>query len=125
MKKLGAVIAVATVLSLCTNPAAARGWRGGYGGHHWRGGWGWGGSITLGFGPWWGYPDYYYPYAYSYPYAYAYAYAYPYTYAYPYAAPAPAAPPSVWYYCRSKKGYYPYVSSCPQGWEQVPTQPAR
>lgn len=29
-----------------------------------------------------------------------------------------------WYYCRSSKGYYPYVSSCPGGWERIaPTPP--
>jgi hypothetical protein len=36
-----------------------------------------------------------------------------------------AAPPSYWYYCASAQNYYPYVASCPMGWEQVPaTAPA-
>ena len=42
---------------------------------------------------------------------------------------APAAPPPVapasgsWYYCDSAKGYYPYVSQCPEGWKSVPAAP--
>jgi hypothetical protein len=40
------------------------------------------------------------------------------------AAPAPGAPaPAVWYYCDSAKGYYPYVSQCPEGWKNVPATP--
>jgi len=50
------------------------------------------------------------------------------------AAPAPVAaqPPAVtpgaqtagvWYYCSSAKGYYPYVSQCPEGWQSVPASP--
>ena len=37
----------------------------------------------------------------------------------------PSAPPSqaYWYYCRESKAYYPYVSECPGGWQQVPPQP--
>jgi hypothetical protein len=126
------VIAAVGVVLVGATPALAHGgggWHGGYGGG-WHGGYGWhggwGGSVYLGLGPWWGYP---YPY-YAYPYSYPYPYPYPYSYSSPYpsyAAPAPAAPaaspPSVWYYCRSKKGYYPYVSSCPEAWQQVPTQP--
>jgi hypothetical protein len=29
-------------------------------------------------------------------------------------------PPSYWYYCPSAGAYYPYVSSCPEGWVPVP-----
>lgn len=39
------------------------------------------------------------------------------------AAPPPPAP-SVWYYCPSAQGYYPYVPACPTGWQTVPAQPA-
>ena len=37
----------------------------------------------------------------------------------------PSPPPSnqYWYYCRSSGTYYPYVSSCPTGWERVPATP--
>ncbi len=36
-----------------------------------------------------------------------------------------APPPSNqwWYYCRSAGAYYPYVASCPTGWEKVPATP--
>ncbi len=49
--------------------------------------------------------------------------------------PPPPAPPKpvvsppvsaqVWYYCDAAKAYYPYVSSCPAGWRQVPARPAQ
>ncbi len=29
----------------------------------------------------------------------------------------------IWYYCQSPKGYYPYVQSCPSGWQKVPATP--
>ncbi len=35
--------------------------------------------------------------------------------------PLPPAPtPSHWYYCNSARGYYPYVTSCPEPWQAVP-----
>ena len=36
--------------------------------------------------------------------------------------------PQWWYWCGSARGYYPYVSSCTEGWQRVapqPTPPAR
>jgi hypothetical protein len=42
------------------------------------------------------------------------------------AIPAPAAPEpaaATWYYCESAKAYYPYVSSCAEGWRKVPATP--
>ncbi len=126
------VVTVAAVLSLAIGAGAASARYYGHGGHGgWHGGWygwhgGWYGGTYLGVGPWWwGYP---YGYAYPYPY-YPNPYAYPYGYAYPYpsispAPPAPTAPPpDVWYYCPSRKAYYPYVSSCPEAWQTVPTRP--
>ena len=38
------------------------------------------------------------------------------------AAPAPQAG-SYWYYCAASRTYYPYVSSCPSGWQTVPATP--
>jgi hypothetical protein len=35
----------------------------------------------------------------------------------------PQPPAQMWYYCDSAEGYYPYVSSCPEGWRTVPAQP--
>ena len=32
--------------------------------------------------------------------------------------------PQVWYHCRNPQGYYPYVTSCPSGWQTVPAVPA-
>lgn len=34
---------------------------------------------------------------------------------------APAG--SYWYYCAASRAYYPYVSSCPAGWQTVPATP--
>ena len=37
---------------------------------------------------------------------------------------APTSPPEQWWYwCRSSQSYYPYVKSCPEGWQKVPPQP--
>jgi hypothetical protein len=46
-------------------------------------------------------------------------YPYAYTPYYPpgYIQPGPAA---TWYYCASAGAYYPNVSQCPEGWQQVP-----
>lgn len=41
-----------------------------------------------------------------------------------YEAPAETAQ-QYWYYCRSAKGYYPYVKECPEGWQRVLPQPER
>lgn len=30
-----------------------------------------------------------------------------------------------WYYCKSAKGYYPYISECPEGWQKVLPQPEK
>ena len=99
----------------------------GHGGHHHHGH---GSDFYFGYSPWWwggygygyGYP-YYYPY-YSYP-SYAYAYP-PYSYGYydddVYIEPSDSYERSdgYWYYCESKKGYYPTVPECPEDWIKVP-----
>jgi len=95
------------------NPAyAERGWG-------WRGGWVGpalvGGVIAY---------DMAYPYRYSYPYPYP-VYEQPYPV---YVQPAPVqaqVQPTIptWYYCNSAKAYYPYVPSCPEGWQAVAAQP--
>jgi hypothetical protein len=42
----------------------------------------------------------------------------------PAAAPnAPAQPPGAFYFCRSTNAYYPYVSTCAEGWQQVEPRP--
>src|SRR5262245_47973786 len=35
---------------------------------------------------------------------------------------APASADS-WYYCEQSRGYYPYVKTCPGGWQKVPPVP--
>ncbi|MGH8397228.1 MAG: hypothetical protein ACRETA_03135 [Gammaproteobacteria bacterium] len=103
---------------------AARGPAYGWHGGHWyhgrygsRLGWWW-----IAAGTWYLYPGPVYPYP-------AYPYPYPYPYANPPvviqtqpAAPGPA-PTQYWYYCAAAKGYYPYVNSCPGGWQKVPATP--
>ena len=77
---------------------------------------------NIGIGPVWG-PGYYYP-----PYPYYYSppvviQSPPVYIEQPQSAPAPAAS-NYWYYCPASKRYYPYVSECPSGWQQVsPTPP--
>lgn len=107
----------ALALLAASAPASAHGYyRGGYYG---------GPRVTFGFygspywwGPgYWGAPYYYYPppavVVPSEPRVYVER------------DPAPAAPAGEqwWYWCQSAKGYYPYVSTCTEGWQRVAPQP--
>jgi hypothetical protein len=38
-------------------------------------------------------------------------------------APAQSSQGQWWYWCPSAKGYYPYVSTCSEGWQRVSPQP--
>jgi hypothetical protein len=120
--------------SLAATPALAQhwhgggygyggGWHGGYGG--WRGGY-WGPGFGVYIGPgfypgdyWGGYYPYPYPYAYGAP-------AAPSNYVEQGSAPAPAASAQqnyYWYRCDGANGgYYPYVKSCPGGWQKETPQ---
>jgi hypothetical protein len=40
------------------------------------------------------------------------------------ASTATTQPEFWWYYCPGRGAYYPYVKTCPQGWQQVAPQPA-
>lgn len=40
-----------------------------------------------------------------------------------YASPVVAAQAQSWYWCASANAYYPYVTSCPTGWQAVPATP--
>jgi hypothetical protein len=37
--------------------------------------------------------------------------------------PGPPAQLAFWYYCAKPQGYYPYVQTCPAGWQKVPARP--
>lgn len=113
MKKLA--LAAMVLGALASNSAFARGGHG-----H--------GRVHLGFhfgAPlFWHSPYWYYPPPYYY---------------YPPTVVVPASPPVYversdvapdqsqqgwWYYCDTSRGYYPYVQSCPSGWQRVPPAPA-
>lgn len=40
-----------------------------------------------------------------------------------YAVPVVAPQAPVWYWCAEANAYYPYVDSCPNGWQSVPATP--
>ena len=86
-------------------------WGGGYWHHGWYGprfGWWW--VVS---GVWFFYPVPVYPYPNPY---------LPSDWAAPpppVGAPAPAAD-QFWYFCPASNAYYPYVPTCPSGWQQVP-----
>lgn len=86
-------------------------WRGGFWNHGWYGG---------RFGWWWVVGGVWYFYAQP-------VYPYPDLYVPPdsvvQAVPTGVPPPQVWYYCEAARAYYPYVSTCPGGWRQVPSTP--
>lgn len=96
-------------------------WREGYwyhGNHGGRLGWWW----AVG-GLWYLYPTPVYPYPDPYTPPVIYQQQYP-TSEEQTSAPADAPPPAQnWYYCNSSKNYYPYVSSCREGWKIVPATP--
>jgi hypothetical protein len=73
------------------------------------------------YGWWWIVPGLEIWYLYSVP-----VYPYPDPYIPPHIyTPTPPPPPQYWYYCRSANSYYPYVSSCPEGWQKIPAGPSR
>lgn len=143
MKTLKLIMTATIALAIASIGATALAYDGhhGYGGHY-RVGTRVGvfiGAPVFGFG----FPSYgYSPYGYA---GYA-GYGYPrYGFApYGYYGPATtvitqAAPPvyieqgstsaigpaadGYWYYCNNPDGYYPYVRQCPNGWQQVSSQP--
>jgi len=110
MKK---ILFIAFLAIISTTPAYADGGHGGHGGGH-GGGWGGAWIIPALIGSAIVYdltrpqPVYVQPA----PYAPAYA-------------PSYVSPPSVqyWYFCPAANAYYPYVTSCPSGWQAVPSTP--
>ncbi|HVG05446.1 MAG TPA: hypothetical protein VM937_10965 [Burkholderiaceae bacterium] len=126
LKSLAATAAVAVGLMAVIYPASAGG-RHGHGHHHH------GARFSFGFwgGPYWG-PGYWGPgWGYWGPPAVVYAPA-PEPRVWVESNPVPAPPPASspdtsapqwWYWCASSRGYYPYVSSCAEGWQRVAPQP--
>lgn len=134
LKTLAAAVGVAIGLIAVSEPASANGRHGGFG--H-------GPSVSFSFGHWggpgywgpgyWG-PGYWGPgWGYAGPPAVVYAPA-PEPRVWVESNPAPVTPapssstdpnaPQWWYWCASSRGYYPYVSSCAEGWQRVAPQPA-
>ena len=69
--------------------------------------------VGIGFDPFW-YPWYYYPPSV--------VYSSPPVYVEQGQSPAPSV--NYWYYCAESGRYYPYITECPGGWQQVvPTPP--
>jgi len=89
-------------------------YHGGYYGHGYYGRGYYGGGY---YAPYYGYYGYYGP-----GYWPGYYYAPPTTVYVEPEITATQPPASYWYYCAAAKGYYPYVTSCPSGWEAVPAQ---
>jgi hypothetical protein len=137
---------MSALLALLLGPLTANVALADHGHFHGHGGY-WGPRFGVGFGVGVALSPWSYPYGYS-PYGY-----YPYGY-YPYAAYPPVvvtqpAAPTVyieqgspapdnrqqststpgqsndWYYCHKPAGYYPYVQTCPEGWQRVPSQPQK
>lgn len=88
-------------------------------------------GVFIGGPAFWYYP---YPYPYYPPAYYGPAYYGPAATPAPYSPPAyieqgdaqaaPPQPDAPWYYCAEANSYYPYVTQCPGGWQQVAPQPA-
>jgi len=92
----------------------SRFWRGGGWRHEWhdgRFGWWW-----LAAGTWYFYSRPIYPYPDP--------YIPPVVVVNPPPEIVPAPPVQYWYFCAAANGYYPYVPSCPEGWQAVPASPA-
>lgn len=81
-------------------------------------------GVYYGFGPYWG-PWGYPPPWYYQPQVVVVPAPIPPVYIEQREAPAEPATQQYWHYCRSAKGYYPYVKECPDGWQKVLPQPER
>ena len=119
MQILKAIVASLVLMSAATGSAWAQ--HGYYGRDHFHS------NVYLGFGvgPYWGPGWYGPPPAYYYPPTVVVQQPPVYVEQVQAAPAAPAAEASnYWYYCPPAKRYYPYVTQCPSGWQQVsPTPP--
>ena len=117
MKAQKFIVVLLALFLAGTGGAWAHGWRGQVGVYF-------GGPV---WGPAWYPPPYYYPPSYYYP-------PQPQVVVVPAPQPpvyieqqeaAPAGGQQYWYFCKSAKGYYPYVKECPEGWQTVLPQPGK
>jgi hypothetical protein len=145
MKKIRLIGILFVLFSLMSSECAFA-WRGGAYGGGYRGGWGggyrggWGGGYRGGwgggyYGGWGGgfYPGIGYGVGFGGPF-YS-SWNYPATVVVPVQTTPPVyiqqtpvqsntLPANFWYYCSNPKGYYPYVRTCPGGWQQVAPTPS-
>lgn len=125
------ILALAALACAMALPAQADGDRH----HHHHGGGHWSGSWVIGL-PWVYGPGYYGPgyYGYGPGYGWGTVYGYPGPWerqviiererAPEPEMPSGPPPAALWYYCDSAGTYYPYVSTCPEPWREVPAEPA-
>jgi hypothetical protein len=119
MRRIGAIVILATLLLLLKVPASeGRGGGGHHGGAHGRSHFH-GGRVFVGVGPWWwgpAYPYWYYP-----PPGYYDSPSVVVEEAPVYIERSPMThPEGYWYYCPSAKAYYPQVPNCQEPWVPVP-----
>ena len=81
-------------------------------------------GVFVGAPLFWGYPYYYPPPPYAYYPAPAYYPPSPPVYVERDQPAADAPAQSWWYYCDQTRSYYPYVKTCPGGWQRVAPTPA-
>jgi hypothetical protein len=111
MKIVKLVLAMLLLATIGANPAWARGH--GHGHVHF--------GVGVVIGPYWG-PWFYPPPPYYYYPPLVIERSPPPVYV---EQPAPYTPPPTdWYYCPEAKMYYPYVKTCPHGWQRVAPQPS-
>ena len=131
MKNFRSILTVLAIAAICgvSAQADARGHGGGGRGGFGHGGYGRGAGIGLGLGLGFGalyygsqaYSPYYYP---APVYVQPPVYTQPPIYMQDPQGPPQVAPQSAsWYYCASKRNYYPYVTDCAEGWQAVAPQP--
>lgn len=110
MKAQKFIVVLLGLFLTCTGGAWAHGWRGHVGVYV-------GGPI---WGPAWYPAPYYYP-----PQVVVVPPAQPPVYIEQQEAAPAAGGQQYWHFCKSAKGYYPYVKECPEGWQRVLPQPEK
>ncbi len=121
MKRFVAVLLVVIAVAMLAGPVEAHR-------HHWGGHHHWGGSYWWGPGPYWApNPLWALPYYVPPPVVRERVIVVPAPQEEPQTYVQQQSPPVqyYWHFCRSANGYYPYVPTCPEAWERIPTQPPK